>query len=141
MYYETKLIKQTYLDLVELAGNIKNFIVTFTIESYFLIIFVLTVIPYSLATFFFLVDLGFRVYLFIWSYHDLLIDISEVYAIFIFIFLLLNSIIAPSIIIQYTNFSTNNQQKNNKTNYLSSGSLFITYAWSSRFISSLSKIK
>ena len=118
-----------------------KFIVTFTIESYFLIIFVLTIIPYSLATFFFLVDLGFRVYLFIWSYHDLLIDLSEVYAIVIFIFLLLNSIIAPSIVIQYTNYGLNTTQTNNKLSYLPTGSLFITYAWSNRFIASLSKIK
>ena len=119
-----------------------KFIVTFTIESYFLIIFVLTIIPYSISTFFFLVDLGFRVYLFIWSYHDLLIDISEVYAIFILVFLLLNSIIAPAILIQYTSFGSNTKQKNiQKNNYLQSSSLFITYTWSTRFIASLSKIK
>jgi len=115
--------------------------VTFTIESYFLIIFILTVIPYSLATFFFLVDLGFRVYLFIWSYHDLLVDLSEIYAIIVFVFLLLSSIIAPSILIQYSNYNTTNLTSQSSNKYLQKSSLFITYTWSSKFIASLSKIK
>jgi hypothetical protein len=127
--------------LLGLVDKILNVIVTFTVESYFLLLFILTAIPYSLSTFFFLIDLGFRVYLLIWSYHDLLIDISEVYAMFILTFLLLNSIIAPSILIQYTNPTQNLNTKKQKNSYLKSSSLFITYTWSTRFIASLSKIK
>jgi hypothetical protein len=118
----------------------KKIIVTFTIESYFLIIFVLTIIPYSLSTFFYLIDMGFRVYLFIWSYHDLLIDISEVYAIFIFTFLLLNSIIAPTIIIQYSSYNST-KKKFQPNNYLSQSSSFTTYLYSSRFVTTLAKLK
>merc|ERR1712166_1478449 len=113
-------------------------IVTFSLEIYLLIFFVFLIVPYSLISLFFLIDLGFKIYLFIWSYYDLLIDLSEVYAIFIFLFLLLVSVLTPSILIQYVGHNSKNQASTDTPHYMTLTSTAISYHLNTKFLTILS---